>query len=68
MIDLITESIHHRSLNGLTLVKMREAKGISQYELAGKIGISQGMICRLERPGRHEIKTKLANKIYEALK
>ena len=68
MPELITNSIYHRSINGVELVTRREALGLNQAELAAKLGVSQGYVCQLERPGLWEITVDMADKIQEILK
>lgn len=51
---------------GENLRKIRELKGITQCELSGRIGITQSMLCQLER-GTKTLSLPLAKEISDVL-
>ena len=65
---LITASKYHRTLNGMVLVRLREAIGISQADFAEYCGWSQQYQAQLESPGETEIPTYSATLIAALLK
>ena len=52
---------------GDNLKRLREANGITQCELAEQVGITQSMLCQLER-GTKTLSLPLAKEIAEILK
>lgn len=67
MAKLIKPSIYHRTLNGIELVKRREAAGLTQAEFAGRCGWSQQFQSQIEAPKEHEVCVDVANKIIQVI-
>ena len=64
---LITPSIYHRTIDGVELIRRREALGLSQATFANLCGHSQQFQQRLEAPGGHEILATKADEIADLL-
>ena len=52
---------------GMRIKALREKRGLSQEELAGRAGISRGYLARLET-GRHEPTLTMLGKLAKALR
>lgn len=65
-ISLLQVMDEHRKQAGLRVVKLREARGLSQEELAHRAGVSVRTISRLEN-GRHDGRRGTVRAIAEAL-
>lgn len=60
---LISDSMYHRTLNGMELCRRREAIGLTQFQFAKECGWSKQYQARLEVPELHEVQTETAEKI-----
>ena len=67
MAKLIDDSLWHRSVNGLELLRQRERIGLSQEHFAEACGWSQQRQADLEQIGWHEITQEAAETIREVL-
>ena len=65
--SVITNSSHHRAIDGDKMVEVREAMGMSQTEFAKAVGHSQQFQSRIERPGLHEVTTNVAKPIQKLI-
>ena len=67
MAELISESLFHKTLNGMEMIRRREATGLTQAQFADKCGWSASYQCQLERIGGHEISVETAHTILRVL-
>jgi transcriptional regulator with XRE-family HTH domain len=72
MPKLITNSIYHRTVNGMVLIRLMDERGLTQRALAKlvdckEVRCSQGYISQLARPGKWEVKAAFAERLREVL-
>ena len=67
MAKLIRQSRGYKILNGIELIKRREALGITQAEFADYCGWSAPYQSRIESSGRHEVHKHIADTIIQTL-
>jgi transcriptional regulator with XRE-family HTH domain len=67
MAKLIDDSLYHKMLNGMELLRQREKTGLSQEHFAEECGWTQPRQAELEQIGQHEISVEAAEKIVRVL-
>lgn len=64
---VISESVWHRSINGVQLGIARENKGLTQAKFAELCQWSQQYQSQIEAPGVHEVGVSIAERIEKIL-
>jgi DNA-binding XRE family transcriptional regulator len=66
-LQIIHPSETHAAIDGDSLVKARETAGLTQQQLADKVGVTRQFISKMEKPGKNEIFLETAQRIIDVL-